>query len=216
MNASKEIQVNVLHPNYQLKKLTQQFGVETVTFTATGGNYSVFELPAVAFNLSKSYLALSYTLPAAGVGGVYSQNFEAVLAAIRRIQFYDHSSKMICDIDNFDRYTRIILNSDSTIEELNNGTPDTTLYKSNFPKGQPVYGIRPNEGNSNLSFNEQTYLSTSLNADYNAVANTAYTVRYKIPLSMFKNTIFALDKDLFFDDIPFIRMESIYAIWIYK
>src|SRR5690606_21729603 len=107
---------------------------------------------------------------------------------------------------NFDRYTRVIFNSDSTIEDLNDGTPDIPLYKNNIQKGQAVFGVRPGVGNAFLNYNEQTYVSTALNNLYNAAINTAYPVRYKIPLSMFKNTIFALDKDLIFDGISFIRI----------
>jgi len=192
-----------LHPNYRLDRVTQQFGADTFTFTATGNNYSVFELPSVAFNLSKSFLSLDFQTP--GSVGNYSQQFMAVLAAIRQIQFYDHNSVMMCNINNFDNYTRIIFNSDSSIEELANGTPETPLFRNNGTKGANVYGIRPGIGSSYTGM-EQVYLSSGLDATYNPAQGTANPTKFRIPFSMFKNTIFALNKDLYFDDISFIRI----------
>jgi len=207
---SKEIKYDAipkLHPNYKLSKVTQQFGVETATITASGNTYSVFELPAVAFNLSKSFLTLSYRTPQAATPGEYSCQFMGVLAPIKRLQFYDKNSVMLCDIDNFDNYTRVMLHSDQPLDSLINGSYETPLFRCNDIPGGTVYGVRPGSGDIFLGFNEQAYLSSGVDAaGNNAQPDTPNQTRFKIPLSMFKNTIFALDKDLYFDDISFIRI----------
>jgi len=47
-----------VYPNYRLDQIPQQTGGNTVTMLAAGGNNSLFELPAVVFNMSKCILHL--------------------------------------------------------------------------------------------------------------------------------------------------------------
>ena len=182
-----------LHPSYTYDELTQQTGGTEVTLTAAGGNNSLFEIPSVAFNLSKSYLRFDYTNPA--LAAEQSFQYKSVLPHIRQIQFYGRNGQMMCDLQNFDIYTRVIFNSDLSHEELTNGTVDIPVFRNNSITAPPntaataasVEANRPGIAQrANLNYIEQAYVLTG------GAANTAVTARYKIPFSLFKNTIFAL------------------------
>ena len=190
-----------LHPNYRLDQLTQTNGT-AVTLTAAGGNNSLFEINPVAFNLSKSYLCFDYTTPL--LAASVSQQFKSCLPHIRQIQFYGRNGQMICDLQNFDIYTRIIFNSDISHEELTNSTSDTPIFRNNVINNDATItganAARPGaQQRANLNYIEQAYV-------INGGAAAATTSRYRIPLSYFKNTIFALDKDLYFGDITYLRI----------
>ena len=220
-----------LHPNYRLDQLTQQTGGTSVTLTAAGGNNSLFEINPVAFNLSKSFLCFDYVTAVAPAADRVAGVFRSVLPHIRQIQFYGRNGQMMCDLQNFDIYSRVIFNSDFTIEELENGSNDTPVYMNNTnvtddlvyetaagpPPVLALYatsikaanGTRPGMGagiggRANLSYKEQIYYEANQPAP--GPAATATTTRYRIPLSFFRNTIFALDKDLYFGDITYLRI----------
>lgn len=132
---SKEIEYSTnseFHPSYTYDEITQQTGGTQVTLTQAGGNNSLFEIPSVTFNLSKSYLRFDYTFPVvAAIAGAnqYPNQFKSVLPHIRQIQYYGRNGQMMCDLQNFDIYTKIIFNSDLSHEELTNGTVDTGFQK---------------------------------------------------------------------------------------
>jgi len=173
---SKEIEYSTkseLHPSYTYDEITQQTGGTQVTLTAAGGNNSLFEIPAVAFNLSKSYLRFDYTLPAvpaaAPLPALYSIQYKSVLPHIRQIQFYGRNGQMMCDLQNFDIYTRVIFNSDLSHEELTNGTVDIPVFRNNSITAPPntaataasVEANRPGIAQrANLNYIEQAYVLT--------------------------------------------------------
>jgi len=195
-----------LHPNYRLDQLTPQSSAQVV-ITNAGGNNSLFEINPVAFNLNKSYLCFDY-VTAAPIAARVANVFRSVLSPIRQIQFYARNGQMMCDLQNFDVFSRVIFNSDFSIDELANGNPDTPVYRNNTLNSTATIGgangARPGlvaaPTRANLSYIEQAYVNANL------TATTATTTRYRIPFSFFKNTILALNKDLYFGDITYLRI----------
>ena len=80
---------DVTFPQYQLSLVTQQSGgsgTNSVTLDTSGGQQSIFELPASnAFNLSQSFLDFDYTIPALAAN--FNVAFMNTVPAIRQITF---------------------------------------------------------------------------------------------------------------------------------
>lgn len=228
--------VSVTVPKYQLSRVTQQSNGNTVTLSASGGETSQFELPSGnAFNFAKSYLTFDYAIPAAGAG-LYNVAYYDTIPLIQQLSVYTRGGLFLCDIPNFAWYMKVVLNTDTRFDDVASAQEQTSCIELNncnsgFSANSTIYdvvggvpqyftpssvsgcGIRPSGGNTrgapitgsnasciNVSFLEPLYIRQS------RAANSLTNVNMIIPLSLIHNTILALDKDVYFNEILTLRI----------
>lgn len=203
---------NVSPPSYQLSLLTQQSGGSQVTLNAAGGQQSVFELPAnIAYNLSKSVLTFNYTIPAPGAVQ-FNVVYNDCIPLINQITLYTRANIKICDIPNFQYYTKVIQNTDTHLSEFMTNGNETLHFRSDDLKDIGIdintQAARPNGAggnlrtptNASLNYTEPAYVTSTPGAQQ------VYEVNAQIKMSQLKNTIFACDKDLLFNEIIYLRI----------
>lgn len=210
--------VELSHPDYKLTKLSPQQAIPTAPNTiisTAGGNESTFLLFPGAMNLSKSVLHFTITPVAAGGTDVNYLYMDA-LTCFRQIQLYDQQSTLLCDIQDIAPYTKVVWMSETPKDEFDNY--DTAyggvgsgrfLRKSNGNAAAAVadeaigtYTRRPtgDDVQASISYDEKAYII------YGG-ANTATPILdVSIPLSALYNTIFSVDKDMYFPQSLTLRL----------
>lgn len=205
-----------LAPDYKLNRIFQQSGGQTVTLTSGGGNESIFEIPVRSFNLARSHLYM--TLTPTAVAGLFNFAWVDCVTPIRQIQLYTRSGIYLCDLSEANTYTKIALKPETKIDEfleydiisntaINTYSTHRYLSRNNTLQDSATitllapYAKRPNNTNSDVAYTESKYLEST------AAINTAGPVfNVALPLSAYKNTIFALDKDLYMNEIIILRI----------
>lgn len=201
----KQVEVS---PKYDTQLLYPLEGTQAVTVTTGGGQMVTFDLPAVPYNLSRSYISLLAT-PAGGTN--YNYWFLNNIP-FRTVQLYTKSGLYIADIQYCNYVTDIILPATIPFEEYSNfarGLTDNTAnanYHSNiFKNNTATLGIAGAGDQRQVRFGNAgagTGSSQMVNETaYSIVGgNTTATplVYLHIPLGLLKHSIFALDKDLYF------------------
>lgn len=209
---------NYSYPVYKHSKILPLAGTQTVTVTQAGGQETLFEIPSKVFNLSKSFLSFTMT-PQASAS--FNYVFADVFPSIRQIQLYTRGGIFLADINNFDDYTKAVWKSDIKLEDfltydvMDNGSGfGYGLRRNNVVATASALGCRYGVGIStdaadvrrsngaapSVSYTEPLYLFVGTNTTADPVLN------YKLNLGLIKNSIFALDKDLFFDEVVVVRI----------
>lgn len=201
-------------PDYRISKLLPQSGGQTVTITTSGGQESIFEIPIKAINLSKSHIYFVITPTA---GAQFSWAFTDCFTPFRQLQLYTRSGIYLCDLNEISNYTKIVWKPETKLQEFldydyqGNNTVYTesvgrflcrnnTLQNVNSKTLIAPFGLRYDNTNSNIAYTEPKYLEPGTTA----TADPILTV--SIPLSAFYNSIFALDKDLYMNEILILRI----------
>ena len=191
---------NVERGTYNISRVSQQTGLSTVTLDASGGNSSVFEIPAKVINLSKSYLSFTLTVPA--LATKFTKAWVLGTPMIRSLQLQTREGLFLCDISDCHKYMASIVPYFPESDVLAEDTPGNGAFStSGFSPNDGTAGSRitpPSayDGNDrNASSDAYSQLTHIVNG---AAANTAVAVKWKIPLSVFKNTILSMDLDQYF------------------
>lgn len=156
---------------------------------------NTFLLPSSVMNLAKSRLNFTLTLPAPSAGaGNYIHVNNTALAPISRMTLYDAStSALLFDINNFQEYMSITNLAGTNIEsfltksalyDVTASIPVEDNQKCNATPAFSPSGVNLSARTPTLA--PLTYIS---GAD-----NTALTIKYSVPLSAIKCSIFSLDK----------------------
>lgn len=188
-----------ISPSYKFSKLYQQTGGQTVTID-TSNPETFFELPPRVMNLSRSILKFTATPSALAANSNWL--FQDCVAGVRQIQLMTRGGVILCDINNLDHYTKIVLKSDvrkSDSHEIDiAGNVNNTRY--GVVSGT-LTTYRYDGAEANPSVYKPVYVtpSTSLNS-------ATPVLNMELPLSQIKNTIFGLDKDLYFNEVLLIHI----------
>lgn len=196
-----------IHPTYKLNKILPQSGSQSVTIN-TGGNDTMFEIPVKAFNLARSLLC--FTIAPSVNAGAYYYAYKDVLTPIRQLQLYTRSGIYLCDLNEVPNFTKVTLKPETSLEEFltyDNGVDAGAAAT----KGTARY-FAPN--NAASAANQRPQDSSAASKGYiepqyvepgtNVVASPVYQIVY--PLGTLKNTIFALDKDIWANEILILRI----------
>jgi hypothetical protein len=196
-----------IHPSYRLNKILPQAGSQSVTIN-TGGNDTMFEIPVKAFNLARSLLC--FNIEPAANGAAYYYAYKDVFTPIRQMQLYTRSGIYLCDLNELPNFTKVTLKPETRFEEyitydsfVNAGagayngagrylTPINTIAAANQ---------RPQDSSAvSRSYTEPQYIEVGTNTSQ----SPAYQIVY--PLGTLKNTIYALDKDIYANEILILRI----------
>ena len=125
--------------------------------------------------------------------------------------FGDGGGLGIVDLNNADRYTKVIRNIRTTLPEFNSLDSFNCNYPCNMLNSQNVLpfsrdGLTAGTMNASTeSYTEPQYLNVC------PLVNTALTTTRYLPLNVFKDTFFAVNKDSVFGRDMFIRFNTQYG-----
>lgn len=160
-------------------------------------------LPPEVFNLSESYLCYQVSLPA--VAANYIWTYADVPSEISHIQFYGANNQWICDLDNVQNYFKTVikretsLNDYDTLDPMNRLCASNTLVNSVPALRHGIAGAVSAPNPSNQNYTEPAYFN---------VGGLGAAVNYQVqlPLKLIKNTVFALNKNLYFNQITYMKI----------
>lgn len=197
------------HATYRHEpQFSNTFG-QTVNVNASQIPVTV-NIPPVVFNWSESYLNYTVYIPAGGANN-YTWIAQQALKEISHIQFYAGSNMYIADIDNLQNYLDITIKKETELQDFMELSALTGISISNNDRNL-VPALRnstirtdatvPNgvANPSVINYNEPAYFTVTAAAN----AATAYVVQF--PMRLIKNSIFSIDKDVYFGQTTYLRM----------
>ena len=205
-----------IHPSYRYNKIMQQTGGQNVTITSGGNSETIFEIPVKAFNLAQSYIEFTLTPAASGATPNYNWLWTDCLTPFLTVQLYTRSGIYLCDLTNLTNYTKIAWKPETKLQEFldfdyqgndsvyTNSNGQMLCRNNTLPtsatKTLPLpFGLRHDNSNSNIPYTEPKYLEPGTGDTADPVFQVAF------PLNMIKNTIFALDKNIYVGEILLMR-----------
>jgi len=223
------------HSDYRYLRIVQQNNGGGVTLDANGGQESVFQIPASqVFNFSRSDFRYSEVQDAGAAAGTdYYYKFCDLVPHIQRLTVMTQKGQvLICDIADCHKYTNAILRHETRLDEmLTNDRPDdnTGIFEGLVPPdgyqiAMPTFAAATDGDPTNAEINAwagtiavSSSVKTATNSDITnkfiepryyirGPANATLTIHNRISLSLFKNTILAMDKNRYFGDIVEIRI----------
>ncbi len=160
----------------------------------------VLNLPNDVYNLSQSYLNFQVMLPKST--GNYIWTYQDVWSVLSHIQFYGAQGVFLVDLDNLQNYMKIVMKKEVGLNEFKTNDPMNLFYQSNTVKNAVPALRAGNSGTPNpssLNYSEPAYFSVgTLSGD--VVLNCI------LPLRFLKNTLFAMDKDLYFGTLMYMKL----------
>lgn len=189
-------------------RIPQQSGGSGMTIS-TSATESIFELPSRVFNLSKSHLKYKIVVPDPGT----TPNFNYLWVhegGIRQIQLYTRSGTMLVDLNNLQQYLSIVTGAETKKADavfLDSSAANLHVLKHNECTGSArvVDNLRPIAG-AQTAPDGNPYERQYLFQGADEVANTVFV---DIDLSLIKNTLFEMNKSVFFNES--ILMKVIWA-----
>lgn len=183
-------------------------------------------LPTEVYNLGKSYIQFAEQISAANVAEV-----DPVVAARRNWQdadvvniaqhvYYGTSTTALCELEYANNMSKVVRKKETPLQEylnydmLESLQPCNTLATANLrsvpitPGANNIYDINVGPHfQSIVSYIEPKY--TKKGAAEAGAGQSVYTRYFKVPLSIYKNTVLAVDKDVYFGDQQmFLRLTT--------
>ena len=205
MNVEDEVdykKVETKKPKYRFKKLTPEGGISDFTFSETANSTTSFKIPSSdVYNLAKSTLGFDIACDAE-VAKYVGQVTAGCLPCIKHIELRTQSNEFLCRLTDAPRYLKVASLTDTPIDEFLSSPPQTGFARCN--------GTAANAGRCSVLTDSAGNLATrrdGVSVNYTEPAayvtssglNTDLNFTYTIPMKFFRNTIFELDKDLFFN-----------------
>ncbi len=188
-------------PSYRHSKLYQQAGGVAIT-VSTSSLESVWELPNRVMNLANSYLQFTMT-PTGGTH--FNYIFTDKVAPVRQIQLYTRGGVFLADVNYADRYTDIVLKSDVKLDDAplrDTGAVGAFTTAFGAINGSVEENHRAGVDNVPITDNPNEPAYFAIGADTTATP----VLNVKINLSDFKNTILAMDKDFYFNEVMMLKV----------
>ena len=168
---------------------------------------------ATVFNLARSYLTYSYTIPAvaANYAYVHTQGLD-----FRTVSLQSQSGLPIASVENADMHVQVLrpirteLSKYLTMDALGQLAPCNMAQTSNilpFSRDGLSAGV---ENASTKSYQEQQYVQIS------SALNTALTVNRYVPLSSLVDSVFSCDVDLCFGSDMILNLMTNYLTRMYS
>ncbi len=188
------------HPSYRYQtQFPSTFGA-TIALNASQ-TPAVINLPPEVFNLAQSYLFYQIVLPLVALNTIWT--YEDTLSAISHIQHYAQSNQYIADVDNLQNYLKLVMKKETAMNDYLSNDSTNALYPSNslanavpaLRNGTAALPVNP----SSVNYLEPAYFSAGANGG-------AVTKNIMFPLKLIKNSIFSIDKDLYYGQLSYLKM----------
>ncbi len=112
--------VELSHSSPVLTKITSQQPASNIT--SSGGQESIFEIPAKVLNFGKSYLSYKAT-PINGAQGASITNWRHLVPEISQLQLYTRQGMYLCDIPDFQTYWAVVGRKETSYDKLMSSDP---------------------------------------------------------------------------------------------
>lgn len=185
------------HPEYSLTKLLPQSGLQTFNLSNTGAPDTYFEIPTNVFNLSRSHLYFTLT---PNTSGENKFNWIGCLGVqpIRQVTLTTRSNVELANINFANNYTNLIFCPETKLQEYltypkigANQVGNNTLRRF-FGAFNDIGGTARGNGSAmDVPYTEPAYYEAGTGDNDDPVLNIG------LPLSVFKNSVFELDKDIY-------------------
>ena len=215
------------HPQYKLSQLYPLSGLTSQNISTSGGQEIIFQLPNKCINLSKCFLNYNFiqNLNAAANNGFY--NHMNPLSGIRQIQLYTQGGVYLCDVYHVNKYMDVVYYAETKQSDfLNNpalalaNVSKYTMYaQPNNASGisiaqfnysqrlitNPAGAIQDTSaaGTRSVQQLERNYIDVGIIA---AGGGAAFDTAIQFPMKYLYNTIFSVDKDLYFGEVLNLRI----------
>src|SRR5690625_2147426 len=188
-----EEKTNYYDSKYKHLPITSSNGAQNVTIGGAQSE-SNFELPADVYNLSQSYLRLQIDVPAAGQNN-YNRLHVDNIPMIQQIRLFTNSGQEMCNLQYANRYTKVVLNVETPYEDVSVNVAPPSLTDANAGGLNYITGLMTS---GVVDYDETNEINQAYPAPGKDVihlvktdaANGATNVKYFLPMTLFKNTIF--------------------------
>ena len=203
------------HPSYKFEPqfpntFGQKISLNTSQIPVT------ISIPPEVFNLAESYLSYDVTLPGVPTNNIRIWHALQGLCEISHIQFYSGSNQWIADVDNLQNYLDIVIKREISADDFMSLDPSLTNIGVSNAAINAVPALRnSNMTNANVTrnaysasrnFTEPGYFAVGPAGSEAVPANGAVKYSVKFPLGLIKNTIFSLDKSLYFGQTMYMKL----------
>lgn len=174
-------------PRYYMKKVILNNNASSDISIDTSALLE-FKLPTTVFNLSRSKLNFTLVVPRSGTPGVASYVPADCLSFVDSITLGDATGPTLADINYVNRMTKVARKLDTELENYLTNDDSTLLAPSTIA------------GSSN-KLSDNTAASVDLLESrylYRSDDNKEMTLNFSVPLNAISNSIFSMDKDLYF------------------
>lgn len=173
-------------PRYYMKKVilnnnsTSEISIDTSALLE-------FKLPTTVWNLSRSKLNFKLEVPSSGHPNLSTYVPADCLSFIDSITLGDATGPQLAEINYVNRMTKVARKLDTKLDDYLTADESSLLSPSNDTKGNN----KLNDNNaSTVDYLESKYL-------HKGGVNVT-TLNFSVPLSAISNSIFSMDKDLYF------------------
>lgn len=170
----------------------------------TGGTTTTFDFTPSVVNHAQSFLSYTLTPPAAVANTQRCFNVDT-LSEIRSIRLSTRSGLDLVNIENFNKYLHMVLRHETKIEELltNNKTVHDGMWEGLYSSQNTIAltsgaitsanGILQRQGAGTTL---KSHLDSAVQICSGGTNVVEPVIKRRIPMSLFKNTILAMDKNI--------------------
>ena len=201
------------HGTYDYALLLQQTGGQALAGITNGGNQSIMEFPPGVYNLAKTFLRYTVNPVAPGAGN-YNFVFTDTCSEIQQLYLYTRTNTQLVQLPNANTYVNAVLRHETPLKEVL--TNDIYQFDGNTWQGLQnlISGITTGGA---LSYYNPLIPSLGGTSTVNSPLTPAYyaqggnngadpSINRFFPLSIFKNTILELDRDIYFPETVYLKI----------
>lgn len=166
----------------------------------------VFNLPTEVMNLAESVLAFTVNISAPTVNN-YIWTYADVIGEISHIQLYGTNNMFIADLDNLNKYSKFVIQREMSLKEYLTNDPMNKFCQSNslanvvpaLRCGNSLVAAETGPNPAALNYLEMAHFNVG-------AISAAVTYNVQLPLKFLKNTILAMNKNIYFDSIAYLKV----------
>lgn len=198
------VKQNPVAPQYEYAKKFADVG-PAINIANGAESDVIFEIPAVCFNPARSSVNFTSTPEASG-NGFFNWMFKDCIAAVSEITLYNAAQVKVCDMRFVDKMSSVMLKAETRTDEA------VLVDKGEAGMTSDTYGAVCGTvaGEGNERYDSTPMITNPFEPQYLGVGedNTATPVQnIEMNLSLFKNSILAMDKDFYFGEVMYLRIK---------
>ena len=188
-------------PSYRFSKIVQQTGGTAHTIPASTSE-SIFEIPPRCWNPNRS--SVKFDLFFANKNTMYNRQYAHIAAGIDGVQLYTRGGVFICDIQNFAQYANI---AQKTVSKDSLSYASVTSLQPGSKASKTIAeNLRPGNTFANTHEEPQYFFTAGAVGTNTGDLAGQVTVSYNIPLSIFRDSLLAMDKDIYLNEVILLKI----------